>query len=156
MSFFSFISRLLGMSEKTPYQVMREQQQDAINKQKRDAENRAEAYKKSIEFKTQEELNRKLADQKRETERLELLRKQEEDERKQRARRRHSQQASHNQYLRESAWHDQGYSSRSSSSSSCSSSSSSSHSYSSCDSGSSSSSSSSSDSCSSSSSSSCD
>lgn len=120
MSFLSFISRLLGMSEKTPYQVMREQQQDAINKQKLDAENRAEAYKKSIEFKTQEELNRKLADQKRET------------ERKERARRRHSQQSSHNQYLRESAWHDQGYSSRSSSSSSCSSSSSSSHSYSSC------------------------
>jgi hypothetical protein len=156
MSFLSFISRLLGMSEKTPYQAMREQQQDVINKQKLDAENRAEAYKKSIEFNTQEELNRKLEKERKETERFNLLRKQEEEERKERARRRQAQQSSHNQYLRESAWHDQGYSGRSSSSSSCSSSSSSSSSHSSYDSCSSSSSSDSSSSCSSSSSSSCD
>lgn len=144
------------MSEKTPYQIMREQQQATINKQKLDAENRAEAHKKSIEFNTQEELNRKLADQKRETERLVLLKKQDEEERKDRARRRRAQETSRqssSQYLREAAWEDQGYSRKSSSSSSNSSNASS---YSSYDSGSSSSSSDSSSSCSSSSSSSCD
>ena len=142
------------MSEKTPYQIMREQQQATINKQKLDAENRAEAHKKSIEFNTQEELNRKLADQKRETERLVLLKEQDEEERKEQARRRaqETSRQSSSQYLREAAWEDQGYSRKSSSSSSNSSNSS----YSSYDVGSSSSSSDSSSSCSSSSSSSCD
>lgn len=54
------------MSEKTPYQIMRERQEAVIKKQKQDADNRVEAYKLSIQFNTQEELNEKLEAKKKE------------------------------------------------------------------------------------------
>lgn len=47
------------MTEKTPFQLMREKQQHIIEKQKIDAENRAIAFQKGIEFLNQQDLNEK-------------------------------------------------------------------------------------------------
>lgn len=163
MSLLSFISRLLGMSEKTPYQTMREKQKATIEAQQKSAENRAQAHKQNIEFTTQQELNEKIEAENRQTLRR-AQEKREEDEarldahrRKQadEARRRRELQVNQ-QYAREAVYDNYDYTRKSSGSSSSnySSSSSSSDSYSSCSSSSSSSDSSSS--CSSSSSSSCD
>lgn len=69
------------MTEKTPYQIMREQQQSIIDNQRIAAENRAKAYQQNIEIVTQQELNEKnkqIAEEKERIakRRLEILKKQ--------------------------------------------------------------------------------
>ena len=128
MSFLTFISRLLGMSEKTPYQVMREKQKTIIEKQQLAAENRSQAFIENIEFKSQADLNEKLLARNRETLRLAKIRREEEEQRAAENRRRRDAQTDRQCAQRIAAYDEPRKSSTSSSSSSSSSSSYSSHS----------------------------
>ncbi len=76
------------MSEKTPFQLMREQHQSRIQAQKQAANYRAYAFKHGITFTTQADLHAKMAKIEAEQQRVALARKQEKErvieERKQR------------------------------------------------------------------------
>lgn len=76
------------MSEKTPFQLMREQHQSRIQAQKQAANYRAYAFKHGIAFVTQADLHAKMAEIEAEQQRVALARKQEKEriieERKQR------------------------------------------------------------------------
>lgn len=76
------------MSEKTPFQLMREQHQSRIQAQKQAANYRAYAFKHGIAFVNQADLHAKMAEIEAEQQRVVLARKQEKErvieERKQR------------------------------------------------------------------------
>ena len=76
------------MSEKTPFQLMREQHQSRIQAQKQAANYRAYAFKHGIAFVNQADLHAKMAEIEAEQQRVILARKQEKErvieERKQR------------------------------------------------------------------------
>ena len=76
------------MSEKTPFQLMREQHQSRIQAQKQAANYRAYAFKHGIAFVNQADLHAKMAEIESEQQRVVLARKQEKErvieERKQR------------------------------------------------------------------------
>lgn len=101
------------MSEKTPYQIMREIQKRSIEKQKQDAENRALAYKYGISFTNtvdlQNKIDAKIAEEKRKKIEWQIA----EDERKANARRR-TETKQKQDYVNRSHYHDQGYSGSSS------------------------------------------
>lgn len=81
-------ARLLNMSQKTPFQLMREQHQSRIQAQKQAANYRAYAFKHGIAFVNQADLHAKMAEIEAEQQRVVLARKQEKErvieERKQR------------------------------------------------------------------------
>lgn len=108
------------MSEKTPYQVMREIQKRVIEKQKLDAENRAVAFKYGITASNPTELAIKIKEFKEKEERLANERRlAAEEERKANARRRalNAEVRTKNTYMKHSGHYDQGYSGSTSSTS---------------------------------------
>lgn len=101
------------MSEKTPYQIMREIQKRSIEKQKQDAENRALAYKYGISFTNTTDLQNKIAEKVAEEKRKKIEWQIAEDERRANAKRR-TETKQKQDYVNRSHYHDQGYSGSSS------------------------------------------
>lgn len=101
------------MSEKTPYQIMREIQKRAIEKQKFDAENRALAYKYGISFTNTTDLQNKIAEKVAEEKRKKIEWQIAEDERRANAKRR-TETKQKQDYVNRSHYYDQGYSGSSS------------------------------------------
>ena len=67
------------MSEKTPFQLMREQHQSRIQAQKQAANYRAYAFKHGIAFTNQADLHAKMSEIEAEQQRIALARKQEKE-----------------------------------------------------------------------------
>lgn len=101
------------MSEKTPYQIMREIQKRSIEKQKQDAENRALAYKYGISFTNTTDLQNKIAEKVAEEKRKKIEWQIAEDERRANAKRR-TETKQKQDYVNRSHYYDQGYSGSSS------------------------------------------